>query len=139
MLASLETRAPLLDHVVFVFMAMVPPQYKLTPQDSKILLKEALKGLLPPEIHTRDKRGFMIPLRDWLAKPLQGLLRDTLLDQTARERGLFNPVMVRRLIDEHVSGQSDHQHKLWSLLCFELWAREYAAVSVQPSARIVGA
>lgn len=127
MLASLETRAPLLDHIVFEFMAKVPPQYKMTRRDSKILLKEALKGLLPPSIYRRDKRGFVIPLRDWLAKPLNPLLRDTLLDSTAQSRGLFRAKSVRRLIEDHTKGKADHQHRLWALLCFELWAREYGA------------
>jgi asparagine synthase (glutamine-hydrolysing) len=125
MLTSLEVRSPLLDHVVFEFMATVPPKYKMNPYDSKILFKKALGALLPPVIHTRHKQGFSIPLREWLAGPLRSLLRDTLLDATARSRGLFDLQYVENLIQEHVNEQSDHKHRLWALLCFELWAREY--------------
>ncbi|MCU0514161.1 MAG: asparagine synthase (glutamine-hydrolyzing) [Anaerolineae bacterium] len=125
MLASLEVRCPLLDQEVFEFMARVPPWLRMTQQDSKILLKQALHGLLPPAIFTRDKRGFMIPLRRWLQQPLKPLLYDTLLDATARQRGLLQTGAVQRLITEHVSGQVDHQHRLWALLCLELWARDY--------------
>lgn len=126
MLASLEVRSPLLDHVVFEFMAKVPPQYKMTWWNSKILLKKALGDLLPQEIHTRGKQGFGIPLRDWLAKPLHSMLRETLLDSTTRNRGLFNMAYLEKLIDEHTRYMVNHEYRLWGLLCFELWAREYA-------------
>jgi asparagine synthase (glutamine-hydrolysing) len=125
MLASLEVRCPLLDHVVFEFMAQVPSQYKLNIRDSKILLKKAVGSLLPPAIHTRPKQGFGIPQGEWLAEPLQPLLRDTLLSARARNRGLFDPTFVSILVDEHVGGQADHKERLWALLCFELWAQMY--------------
>jgi asparagine synthase (glutamine-hydrolysing) len=124
MLASLEVRCPLLDHVVFEFMAKVPANYKMNLRDSKVLLKKAVGPLLPPAIHTRNKQGFGIPLAEWLRGPFQIMLHDTLLDGHARARGLFNSNVVQRLIDEHSRG-SDHKEKLWALLCFELWAREY--------------
>ncbi|MBZ0308774.1 MAG: asparagine synthase (glutamine-hydrolyzing) [Anaerolineae bacterium] len=125
MLASLEVRSPLLDHVVFEFMAKVPPRYKMTWGDSKILLKKALGNLLPLQIHKRGKQGFGIPLQDWLAKPLQPMLRDVLLDSTTRQRGLFNLAYVEKLLMEHTSYQVNHEYRLWALLCFELWARTY--------------
>ncbi len=125
MLASLEVRSPLLDHVVFEFMAKVPPRYKLSWRGSKILLKKALGHLLPPQIHRRGKQGFEIPLQDWLAKPLQPMLRDILLDSTTRQRGLFNLAYVEKLLIEHTTYQVNHEYRLWALLCFELWARTY--------------
>ncbi len=127
MLASLEVRSPLLDHEVFEFMARVPSHYKLAWGGTKIILKKALGNLLPPQIHQRGKKGFEIPLKEWLAGPLNGLMRDTLTSERARHRGLFNPVVVSRLIGEHTNGTGDHRERLWALLCFELWAQEYAA------------
>jgi asparagine synthase (glutamine-hydrolysing) len=125
MLASLEVRCPLLDHLVFEFMAKVPARYKMSATDSKILLKKAVGSLLPPAIHKRHKQGFGIPLPEWLRGPLQPLLRDTLLTPAAKSRALFNPTTVQRLINEHVAG-ANHAERLWALLCFELWAHEYA-------------
>ncbi|MCC7446772.1 MAG: asparagine synthase (glutamine-hydrolyzing) [Anaerolineae bacterium] len=125
MLASLEVRCPLLDHVVFEFLAHVPPQYRMTRYDSKILLKKALGAMLPPAIHHRPKWGFGIPLGAWLLGPLQPMMRDILLDQTTVERGLFNAESVARLVNEHASGAVNHEERLWALMCFELWAREY--------------
>ncbi len=125
MLASLEVRSPLLDHKVFEFMARVPARYRTTLTDSKILLKKAVGSLLPPQIHTRNKQGFGIPLGEWLAGPLQPLLRETLLGAASRERGLFSQPVMSTLIDQHASGGTDHKERLWSLLLFELWAQEY--------------
>jgi asparagine synthase (glutamine-hydrolysing) len=130
MLASLEVRCPLLDHKVFEFMARVPPPYKMNAGDSKILLKKAVGDLLPAQIHTRNKQGFAIPLGEWLAGPLLPLMRDTLLSARARERGLFDPAVVRQILDTHenhptLKGTDNEKERLWALLCFELWAREY--------------
>jgi asparagine synthase (glutamine-hydrolysing) len=125
MLASLEVRAPLLDHVVCEFMARVPTRYKTNGFDTKILLKKAMGADLPAEIQRRGKAGFSIPLREWLAGPLQPLVQDTLLDDRTRQRGLFNQDTIRQLNDEHVTGQQEHSERLWGLLCFELWARIY--------------
>jgi asparagine synthase (glutamine-hydrolysing) len=125
MLASLEVRSPLLDHVVFEFMARVPSRFKTNGIDTKILLKKAVADLLPPAIGRRRKQGFAIPLAEWLAKPLQPLLRDALSETAVRARGLFEPATVTRLVNEHTNGQADHKSRLWALLCFELWAREY--------------
>jgi asparagine synthase (glutamine-hydrolysing) len=125
MLASLEVRSPLLDHIVFEFMARVPSRFKTDGLDSKILLKKAVGDLLPPDISRRRKQGFAIPLAEWLAKPLQPLLRDALSESSVRARGLFQPAEVSRLLDEHTHGHADHKSRLWALLCFELWARAY--------------
>jgi asparagine synthase (glutamine-hydrolysing) len=69
--------------------------------------------------------GFGIPLDVWLRNDLQGLVRDTLLDSTARQRGLLNPTMVQRLVDEHTSGRADWSYRLWNLICLERWCRMF--------------
>jgi asparagine synthase (glutamine-hydrolysing) len=125
MLASLEVRAPLLDHVVFEFMARVPSRFKLNMNDSKILLKKAVGELLPPAIHNRPKQGFGMPVSSWLKGPLLPLMRETLLGKTARERDMFDSAYVSGMIEEHLRGEGNHYERLWGLLCFELWAQEY--------------
>jgi asparagine synthase (glutamine-hydrolysing) len=68
--------------------------------------------------------GFGIPINDWFKGELQPMVRDTLLSRKARDRGLFNPAAVERLISDHVSGREVHGYRLWALLCLELWFRE---------------
>ncbi len=69
--------------------------------------------------------GFGVPLEPWFRNELKNLLIDSLLGTTATQRGYFNEEEVRRLIDEHVSGQVPHTYRLWNLLCFEHWCRMY--------------
>lgn len=125
MLNSLEVRAPLLDYVLFEFMAKVPPKYKMTQTGSKILLEKAVKDLLPQEILKRSKQGFSIPLAQWLRGPLAPLLQDTLLDKVAHERGIFDMSYVSDIVKQHIDGSFDYKFHLWTLLSFELWARTY--------------
>ncbi len=125
MLNSLEVRAPLLDYVLFEFMAKVPPKYKMSKTGSKILLKEAVKDLVPNDILYRTKQGFNSPMEYWLRDSLAPLMQDNLLDKTAQERGLFEHAYVSNLVQQHIEGRADHKWKLWALLSFELWARTY--------------
>jgi asparagine synthase (glutamine-hydrolysing) len=69
----------------------------------------------------RKKMGFGCPIDEWLRAELKPLAYDTLLSQAARERGLMRPDYVRRLLDEHCSGQHNHHNRLWALLMLELW------------------
>ncbi len=128
MLNSLEVRCPLLDRDVFEFMANVPPQYKFNGRRTKIILREAVKDLLPAEVFTRRKMGFGVPVGRWFRGPLRPLVEEMLLSDQAKERGLFNPDYVRRIVTEHNEGIMDRVNPIWSLLCFETWAREYLDV-----------
>jgi asparagine synthase (glutamine-hydrolysing) len=126
MLTSLEVRSPLLDHVVFEFMARVPPELKVSQRESKVLLKRAVADLLPRTILNRRKRGFDLPTGAWLRGPLLPLLRDTLLASGAWCGRLFARPGLERLVTEHAGGRADHKGRLWALLCLELWAQNYA-------------
>lgn len=124
MLHSLEVRSPLLDHGLFEYVATLPPHYRRTLRESKIVLKRAVGDLLPEAVLTRSKQGFGIPQREWLAGALKPLVCDTLTSAAARERGLFDPRYVDELLAAHDTARR-HDYRLWALLGFELWAREY--------------
>jgi len=124
MQASLEARAPFLDHKLVEFAATVPFNLKLKGATTKYILKESARGLLPDEIINRKKHGFGVPLGAWLQNDISPV-RDILLSQTARERGLLNMTVVERLIDEHASGKRDHNRQLWTLLTLEEWHRRF--------------
>jgi asparagine synthase (glutamine-hydrolysing) len=122
---SLEVRAPLLDHRLMEFAARLPVRYKLSGQTSKRVLKAACADLLPPEIVSRGKMGFGVPIGAWFRASLKDFLHETLCSGPALSRGLFNPGAVRALVDEHVRGGRDHAHPIWNLLMLELWHREF--------------
>jgi asparagine synthase (glutamine-hydrolysing) len=121
MAVSLETRAPFLDPRVGQFAASIPVDYKLKGKTGKVILKEAMKDLLPHNILHRPKKGFGIPIAEWLKGRLNGLMHEVLSPERLRSQGLFNGEYVQRLIREHESGAASHHKELWTLLVFQLW------------------
>jgi asparagine synthase (glutamine-hydrolysing) len=125
MAVSLETRAPFLDPRVAQFAASIPVEYKLQGKNGKVILKEAMKDLLPHDILHRPKKGFGIPIAEWLKGRLNPLMHDMLGDDRLRSQGLFNADYVQRLIREHETGVASHHKELWTLLVFQLWADRF--------------
>ena len=89
----------------------------------KAALKQAFAADLPPEVATRGKTGFGVPLDRWFRKELRPLAADLLLG--GPDRGLFRRAELKRLLDEHAGGRADHGHRLWCLCMLELWQRTY--------------
>ena len=121
MLTSLEGRVPFLDHTLVESMAALPTSFKLHGMDAKRVLKEALGSALPDEVVKRKKKGFGIPLADWLRGPLKFLLDEYLSEPYLQGQGIFQPRPVRRLVEEHLSGAADRRKSLWTLLVFQRW------------------
>ena len=125
MSVSLETRAPFLDPRVGQFAASIPVEYKLKGKSGKVILKEAMKDLLPHDILHRPKKGFGIPIAEWLKVRLNPLKHEMLDDKRLNEQGLFDPDYVQKLISEHESGKASHHKELWTLLVFQLWCEHW--------------
>ncbi|HEX2571567.1 MAG TPA: asparagine synthase-related protein, partial [Polyangia bacterium] len=90
----------------------------------KYILRQAVRDLVPREIRERRKKGFSLPLGRWMREDLADMSRDLLTGAKTRSRGLFNPLAVERLLDEHKAG-INHGLRLWNLLVLELWYREF--------------
>ena len=123
MLNSLEVRAPFLDRELAEFVISLPVRYKLHGLKRKYLLKKAFADLLPPRILHRNKRGFQIPVSQWLRGRLRPLMEDLLSEEALARQKFFNPVAVRRLMQAHLSGEKDLRTPLWTLMVFQLWWR----------------
>jgi asparagine synthase (glutamine-hydrolysing) len=121
MAVSLEVRAPFLDPRVAEYAASLPLEYKLNGNKGKYILKKAVEDLLPKEILKRPKKGFGIPIAEWLKGRLNPLLHDLLAPQRLKNQGLFDAVFVQKLIKEHETGAASHHKQLWTLLVFQLW------------------
>jgi asparagine synthase (glutamine-hydrolysing) len=121
---GLEVRSPFLDQEVMELAANIPSRYKLHVFQTKRILKTALGDLIPRQILNRRKVGFDPPVNDWLRGPLAEMTKDLLLDDTARQRGWFNPREVERMVSSHFAGTSCGP-QLWTLLILEQWCRTY--------------
>jgi asparagine synthase (glutamine-hydrolysing) len=134
---SIESRVPLLDNQVIAFASTLPASLKIKHGRRKHILKEVAATLLPPEILDRPKQGFGVPLGAWCRGSLRELFSDTLLSPATLQRGYFQPAFIRQIVDEHLSGKRDHTLRLWQLVVFERWHRQYvdrgAGKPLQPS------
>ena len=121
MAASQEVRVPLLDHELVEFAATVPDKYKLAGSQTKILLREAMKGWLPQSVLSKPKTGFTTPIPIWIRRELKDYVMDILSPAALAGTGIFEPTYVQRLLDEHNSSRADHGRRIWSLVNFMLW------------------
>jgi asparagine synthase (glutamine-hydrolysing) len=125
MAVSLEVRAPFLDPRVAEFAASLPVNYKLRGRKTKYILKRAIGDSLPPFVARRGKKGFGVPVAEWLKGKLRPLARDLLSPERVRKAGVFNPDYVTKLQDEHERGVANNRKLLWTLLMFELWHESF--------------
>lgn len=123
MMNSLEVRAPMLDVRLIEFaFEKVPEHLKATINERKVLLKRLTERLLPPEFDRQRKQGFSIPLPQWLkAGPFRTLFYDILCDPQC----IFDKATVNKLLRDQDRGYGNSE-RLFSLVLFELWRREYA-------------
>jgi len=121
---SLELRSPLLDVNVVEWGVSLPRKYKIKGLETKHILKDVARALVPPELIDRPKMGFGIPRAEWIRTGMKEIVIETLTDTTATQRGWFNCAEVEKLIDTHMAGD-DRDNLLWPMLMLELWARTW--------------
>ncbi|MGA1864592.1 MAG: asparagine synthase (glutamine-hydrolyzing) [bacterium] len=118
---SLEVRVPFLDHTFVDFITHLPPEFKLRKLKTKYLLKKTAAPLLPKNIIHRPKKGFGIPVAKWIKGELRELFQDAFNPERIRREGLFNPVFISQMLDDHINGIVDHRKPLWTLFMFQQW------------------
>jgi len=120
---SVEARSPLLDKQLIEFAATIPTSLRLRGFTTKYLLKKLAARYVPPEIVYRKKRGFVMPVGDWLRRELSGSMRAVLQSKSFAERNWIRPESINRMIAEHSARQRNWAEQLWTLFVLELWAR----------------
>ena len=121
---SLELRSPMLDVTLVEWGLSLPDRCKIKGFETKRVLKDIARTLVPPELVDRPKMGFAIPRATWLRHDMKEMMLDLLTDQTAMNRGWFKSSEVTKLINAHLNGQ-DKDKVLWPLIMLELWARNW--------------
>ncbi len=121
---ALETRSPFLDTAVVEFGASLPDRLRMRLGKGKILLRRAMKGLLPESILARGKMGFGAPLGAWFRGELDGLVRERLLDTASPIYEYLRPEPVERLLARHRNAAADLSPQIWALLTLESWLRQ---------------
>jgi len=133
MLNSLEVRVPILDHVFVEWVAGLGPEWKLRGRQQKYIFRKLAERVgVPREVLHRPKGGFALPLVHWMRHELKDMLM-ILLEPRTLERGYFQASGVRKLMDDHLLRGKTMTGRLWRLLMFELWHRNFLEKYVKPA------
>jgi asparagine synthase (glutamine-hydrolysing) len=133
MLNSLEVRVPLLDQELVEWAAGLPVEWKLRGKHQKYILRRLAERVgVPREVLYRKKQGFSLPLVHWMRNELREMLM-ILVDSRTLQRGYFDPSGIRRLMNDHLYGGREFSARLWRLLMFELWHRNFLEKFIKPA------
>ncbi len=128
---SLELRVPFLDTGVFEVASKIPLDQRITKQTTKLALRKALEGLVPPHVVQRRKLGFPVPIRLWLKDVMfdwaQSIVDDSQTDE------LVDKAFVRNMLREHRAGEADRSRRIWTVLVFMLWHAIYVEHRLDPA------
>jgi len=124
MATSVESRVPFLDHKLVEFTSSLPERLKLRRWTTKYVLRESMKGILPQEILSRPKMGFPVPIGAWFRGAYRSVIDEYVTSERALSRGIFETGFVRELVRRHQEGE-DHAERLWALVNFEIWQRQF--------------
>ena len=126
MLTSLEARVPILDHKFLEWVTALSPEWKMRNGESKYIFRKLAERVgVPREVLYRKKQGFALPLVHWMRAELKDLILTVLLESRTLQRGYLNPRGVKRMLNEHFEARRDHSARIWRLLMFELWQRNF--------------
>jgi asparagine synthase (glutamine-hydrolysing) len=121
MLNSLECRAPFLNKELWNFSHQIPENYLLNKWDKKHILKESFKTYFPSGFLNKSKKGFGVPVGDWLRNELRQELEKYISDEFLTKQGIFKNIFVQNLVNNHLEGKVDNTFRVWSFYCFQKW------------------
>jgi asparagine synthase (glutamine-hydrolysing) len=127
MAASLEARMPYLDHELAALVSSLPDKYRVRGMQTKWILHEAARTLLPESILTRPKVGFRVPVGDWFRGTMRDYLYDHLTSTHSFTLSYYRRPALHKVLGDHIVGRTNHEKLLWSLLNLELWHRQYSS------------
>lgn len=121
MLNSLECRAPFLNKKLWNFTNQLPDNYLIKGWNKKYLLKESFKDYFPDKFLDKSKRGFGVPVGDWLRSSFRDELLSFIEVEFLKKQDLFNIDFINRIVLDHLSSKKDNSYKVWTFFCFQKW------------------
>ncbi len=122
---AVEVRPPFLDHRIAEFAASLPTHLRIRGRRQKVILKDLMRGKLPPTILSRKKIGFDIPAHEWFRGPLRPLLLETVAAAAAQHAGFFRFDRIQALVEAHLERRANLGYHLWGLLTLFLWIKKW--------------
>jgi asparagine synthase (glutamine-hydrolysing) len=121
MLTSLECRAPFLNKEIWNFTNQLPENYLIEGWDKKHILKEAFKTYFPKDFLDKSKKGFGVPVGDWLRSNLKSELLSYCDKAFLKQQNIFHFEVISQLVTNHLQGKVDNTFRVWTYFCFQKW------------------
>lgn len=121
MLNSIECRAPFLNKELWDFTSQLPETFLIKGWDKKHLLKEAFKDYFPKGFLDKSKKGFGVPVGDWLRTHLKDELLSYVESNFIQEQQIFNYEFISKMIQDHLAKRVDNTFRVWTFFCFQKW------------------
>lgn len=125
MMSSLECRAPFLNKEIWNFTSQIPENYLINGWDKKHILKEAFKHYFPKDFLNKSKKGFGVPVGDWLRANLHQELLTYIDKKFIEGQAIFDYEMISKIVNLHVHGKIDNTFRVWTFYCFQKWYVNY--------------
>jgi len=122
---GLESRVPLVDRDILEYSAALPPEYKIRSGKLKFILREIASKHYSQEFLYRTKQGFGFPMARWFRGELRQFVETVMRQSELVKAGIFDGAVVQRMFNEHLSGQIDHNFRIWMVLNIEVWYRMF--------------
>ena len=122
---GLEVRSPFLDYRVVECAEAMPSQFKITLGKGKRILRHAFADRLPEQVFSLPKKGFEIPIADWLVGPLKDLTERSIDPERLRRQGIFRPEVPKTWYESLKKGRRDTSERLWALIAFQAWIENF--------------
>jgi asparagine synthase (glutamine-hydrolysing) len=122
---SLEARNPFLDRRVAEFAMRIPASWQMKNRRIKYILRRLGERSLSKELLWRKKQGFGFPLALWFRSELRPMIENVAQESRLAEAGIFRREEIRRLVDEHLGGDINHDFRLWLIFNLEIWYRHF--------------
>lgn len=121
MAVGLEARAPLLDQRVLALAWSLPTEYLFDGRTGKRVLRDLLTRYVPRDLIDRPKRGFSVPIKEWLVGPLRDWVEALISEDALHAQGIFDVKSIRDAWHQHLYGWANHSELMWSVLMFQAW------------------
>ena len=124
---SLELRVPFLDKQVMALAEKIPSECRVNDKTTKLALRRAAERTLPQKTAMKDKLGFPVPIRLWLAEDkYYETVKTAFESETAKK--YFNTKYLLNMLNKHKAGKADLSRKIWTVYTFLVWHKEYFEV-----------
>jgi asparagine synthase (glutamine-hydrolysing) len=123
---SVEVRSPFLDYRVIEYARTLPMHFRYEKGRQKKILRDILKEYIPEDVFNQPKRGFAVPIGDWMRNELKQEFLASLDDEFLNRVPNLDVKTFKKLLQEHMDGKLDHTQNIWKLFVLRKWYDEFA-------------